>query len=242
MPSLWEILEYKKEKRHIYILLLSAPVLLSVYYYHGSSSGFQQLFPVYAAQDATGVFALYWRFLLFFLLMGAMPLLYGCGVEKWRASDLGLGLGDWKTGLRVVAITIPVVIVPLIWVAAGTPGLSAEYPMLRSLFQDSKLFIPYELAYVVLYYTAWEFYFRGFLLFPLSREFGGSNAILIQTISSCLIHLGKPESETMGSIAAGIIFGALALRTQSIWYAFILHATIGVLTDFFVLLQAGTSF
>jgi membrane protease YdiL (CAAX protease family) len=61
------------------------------------------------------------------------------------------------------------------------------------------------------------------------------NAILIQTISSSLIHLGKPEGEILGSIIVGIIFGAIAIRTRSFLYVFILHATIGVLTDIFIL-------
>ncbi|MBF0472368.1 MAG: CPBP family intramembrane metalloprotease, partial [Nitrospirae bacterium] len=61
------------------------------------------------------------------------------------------------------------------------------------------------------------------------------NAILIETISSCLIHIGKPPGETIGSIIVGVIFGLIALRTKSIWYVFILHAVIGVLTDIFII-------
>jgi membrane protease YdiL (CAAX protease family) len=58
---------------------------------------------------------------------------------------------------------------------------------------------------------------------------------MIQTISSCLIHLGKPESEIIGSIVVGILFGVIALRTRSIWYVFLIHAGIGVLTDLFII-------
>jgi uncharacterized protein len=122
------------------------------------------------------------------------------------------------------------------------PDIQSEYPMARLLLKDTRLFIPYELAYILLYYLAWEFFFRGFLLFGLAKDFGATNAILIQTISSCLIHLGKPESETLGSIAVGIVFGIIAIRTQSFIYVWILHFSIGVLTDFFVLKQLGLGF
>jgi membrane protease YdiL (CAAX protease family) len=94
------------------------------------------------------------------------------------------------------------------------------------------------LAYVVLYYVAWEFYFRGYLLFSLKKDFGALSAVLIQTISSCLIHIGKPEGEILGSIPVGILFGIIALRTRSFWYVFVLHAALGVLTDLFVLIRS----
>jgi membrane protease YdiL (CAAX protease family) len=115
------------------------------------------------------------------------------------------------------------------------PDVRSEYPLSRILFAHRDLVLWYEAAYVLFYYIAWEFFFRGFLLFPLAKRFGGMNAVLIQTISSCLVHIGKPEAEIFGSIFAGIIFGVLALRTRSFWYGFALHAGIGVLTDLFIL-------
>ena len=103
------------------------------------------------------------------------------------------------------------------------------------LFLRPDLIFPYEAAYVLLYYTAWEFYFRGFLLFSLKDRFGAMEAVIIQTVPSCLIHLNKPPGELFGSIVVGIVFGALAVRTGSFWYGWILHAAIGVLADLFVL-------
>jgi membrane protease YdiL (CAAX protease family) len=99
------------------------------------------------------------------------------------------------------------------------------------------LLMIYETAYVLLYYLAWEFFFRGFMLFPLARVFGGVNAILIQIIPSCLIHIGKPVGELTGSIIAGLILGGLALRTGSIWYGWIIHAALGVLVDLLVIFR-----
>ncbi|HNR08342.1 MAG TPA: CPBP family intramembrane metalloprotease, partial [Saprospiraceae bacterium] len=96
-------------------------------------------------------------------------------------------------------------------------------------------------AYIFFYYLVWEFYFRGFLLFGLAKIYGPAAAILIQTISSCLVHLGKPEGETLGSVAAGLLFGLLALRTGSIWYGWLIHFSLGVMTDFFILRNAGVS-
>jgi sensor histidine kinase regulating citrate/malate metabolism len=51
-------------------------------------------------------------------------------------------------------------------------------------------------------------------------------------IAACV---GTDDGEIIGSIFVGILFGAIALRTRSIWYTFILHASLGILTDLFVI-------
>ncbi len=227
---------------HTFIYLISAPVLLSLYYYHNTPDQFLKLFPGIHESAQSSVYQQYWKFFVFFILLGLCPFLYLIVFVKKPLSDFGLGMGNYRTGLKLVLLLIPFVIAPLIWIAAHLPDIKNEYPMARIFFQDNRLFWQYELVYILFYYLAWEFFFRGFLLFGLAKECGALQAILIQTVSSCLIHLGKPESETLGSIPVGIIFGIIALQTQSIWYVWILHFSIGVLTDFFVLKQAGVIF
>lgn len=225
--------------QHSYVYLLSAPVLLSLYYYHNSDTQFLHLFPALSNHVNIELYFQYWKFFLFFILAGLIPFLYVVLVVKKPLSYFGLGIGDYKLGLKLLAIIIPLVILPLIWIASHMPTIKAEYPLARSLITNSDLFWQYELIYIICYYIAWEFFFRGFILFGLAEKFGITHAILIQTISSCLIHLGKPEGETLGSIVSGIIFGYIAIKTRSIWYVWIMHFTIGVLTDYFVLKQLG---
>lgn len=244
IKSLLADLDFSAEKKHTYVLLLSAPLLLSLYYYHGAPSRFLEYFPSFAHEENAALYGHYWQFLCLFVLVGMLPFFYWLGVMKVPLAQLGLGLGDWKRGLLLVLILVPLLVVPLIWIAGGMPDIRGEYPMFRALYQKPQLFWRYEIAYILLYYVAWEFFFRGFLLFGLARDrdMGATNAILIQTISSCLIHLNKPESETLASIATGIILGVITLRTRSIWYAFVLHASVGILTDYFVLLRTGGIF
>ena len=54
-------------------------------------------------------------------------------------------------------------------------------------------------------------------------------------MASSLLHIGKPEGEILGAIPIGLLFGWFALRTRSIWYGWAVHASIGVLTDLFIL-------
>jgi membrane protease YdiL (CAAX protease family) len=88
-----------------------------------------------------------------------------------------------------------------------------------------------------LFYTAWEFFYRGFMLFGLRRYVGDWLAICIQTIPQCLWHIGMPTGEILSSIAGGILFGIMALRTRSILWPMLLHFSIGVFLDLFIVLR-----
>lgn len=79
---------------------------------------------------------------------------------------------------------------------------------------------------------AWEFIYRGYLLFGLKDKLK-EGAILLQMIPFVLMHLGKPELETVSTIFTGIIFGYVAYRGKSFWPAFIIHLFINI---FFVAL------
>jgi membrane protease YdiL (CAAX protease family) len=231
MKKWTDLLDFKKQDIHTYVLLLSAPVLLTIYRYHAYPGFFTPDFDFGLPADQNLSVN---QFIRFFGLFFVLPALYIKFVMKRSLTEFGLGLGDIKTGLKILAFLIPVIFVA-IYFAADMPDVRSEYPLAKSLLHEHSHLFFYEAAYVIFYYIAWEFYFRGVLLFGLKDRFGAFNAILIQTISSCLVHIGKPEGEIIGSIIVGIIFGIIALRTRSIWYVFILHALIGVLTDLFII-------
>ncbi len=225
---------FNKKDIHFYVMLLSAPILLTLYRYHGYPEYFFEYFPSMRNDPQAEIYSRYWQFILFFVLMFIFPALYVKLVMKKPLRDFGVRTGDLKYGSRWL-ISIPLIVVPLIYISSKMPDVRLEYPLAKVLLTDRQHLLVYELMYVVFYYIAWEFYFRGFLLFGLKERFGAVNAILIQTISSCLVHIGKPEGEIIGSIVVGILFGMIALRSRSIWYVFLIHASIGVLTDIFII-------
>lgn len=207
------------------VVLLSAPVLLTLWRYHG------------VVRDRYGpIEGCYLQFIYFFAIVGILPALYA-RASGVRLSELGLGAGDARFGAKLVLL-IPIMVLPTTYIASGMTDVRGEYPMCQMLYTHRDLVIWYELAYVAVFYTAWEFYFRGFLLFGLKNELGATNAVLIQTMASSLLHIGKPEGEILGSIPIGLLFGWFALRTRSIWYGWAVHASIGVLTDLFILASA----
>ena len=75
------------------------------------------------------------------------------------------------------------------------------------------------------------------MIFSLEARFGAFAAILIQTIPSAIVHIGKPVGESFGAILAGLVFGYLAVRTRSILYPLILHAVVGIGMDLFITIR-----
>jgi membrane protease YdiL (CAAX protease family) len=222
----------------LWVILLSAPLLLTLWRYRGQAAQFPAgLFGLTHA-PLRDLGAVLWQFASFFVLCGAVPLLFLVLRLRRPLAATGFGLGDRRFGLLACAAALPPVVL-VAWLSSRMPDVRAEYPLLRLLPARHDLFPLHAAAYTLLYYVAWEFFFRGFLLFPLRDAFGGAAAVLIQTTSSCLVHLGKPEGEMLGSIPFGILIGLLALRTRSFWYGFVLHAALGILTDAFIVFGSG---
>ncbi len=215
----------------------------------------------------------YWaRFILSFALLGVAPAILAAA---FREKPEALGLSAKAKALRS----------PIFWLAvpacacagaigALSPDLGAYYPYSRDLIARTREagigpLLGHYAAYFFLYYVPWEFFFRGFLLFPFAlaaeralggaagaggeREtVGGAGAsapsgavpliaalVLFQTIPSAMLHFGHPLSELAGAVAAGLGFGILAWRTRSILPGLILHAAIGFGTDGFIVLKGA---
>lgn len=166
-----------------------------------------------------------------FALFGIAPWLLMRHVLRTPPAACGLAIGDWRFGALAVAVLLPIIAVTMLVPAADFPSMRATYPVDKAAMLSAERFAWYAAGRVLLFYTAWEFFFRGLLLFGLRRQLGDLTALLLQTLPSALWHIGYPDSELYASIAGGLLFGWLALRTGSILWPFLLHAGIGLITD-----------
>jgi membrane protease YdiL (CAAX protease family) len=170
-------------------------------------------------------------FLCTVVLFGAVPLVLIRKVWKMPLKDFGVTFGDWKFGLSATAIMLPVIAVAFLLPAAKMEDMRAFYPVDKAAADSMARFLPYAAGRVLLFYVGWEFFFRGFLLFGLRESVGDITAICIQVLPSVLWHIGYPTGELYSSIAGGLLFGWLAIRTRSIFWPLLLHAGIGMITD-----------
>ncbi len=220
------------------IILFSIPLILSAYIYYGMPERFVQIFSPLTSRPFFDFYSHIYQFLSVFILFFLLPCIIIKFLFKGNLKDYGLSWGDKKYGLKFVFIVIPLIALPVIYLSSKMPEFQAEYPLAKSIIHFSNYLIIYELFYVF-YYIGWEFFFRGYILFGLREKFGDIYAILIQTIPSVLLHIGKPLNETIGAIVVGIGFGYLALRTRSIFWPLLIHLFCGVALDIFIIIQVS---
>jgi len=154
--------------------------------------------------------------LIYFLILPLAVILF---ILRRNPLDFGLRLGNVKIWSFYVVATI-IVALPVLYFASRIDSLAHYYTVQQ--FNITR----YSLQTLV-YLFAWEFIFRGFLLFGLKGKLKEAS-ILIQMVPFVLLHVGKPEIETLSTIIMGIYFGWVAYRGNSFWPAFIIHAVINI--------------
>ena len=154
------------------------------------------------------------------LYFAILPILTMAVVLRRNPLDLGLRLGDVKTWSRQVAI-VCIIATPILVAASFSPSFQSYYKMLDFNW------LTYTLTTAASLFAS-EFFFRGFLIFGLKDKLKESS-IFIQMIPFVLVHLGKPEMETISTILTGILFGYIAYKGKSFWPAFIIHMFINLL-------------
>lgn len=161
------------------------------------------------------------RLMLFFLIpMAVIMFLF-----RDSPRDYGFQIGDWRAGLILTAGSI-MLIAPILYVLARSD------PSMKDYYDWQVQFLPWQLMVEMF---AWEFFFRGWLLFGYARKFG-PEAIWLQAVPFALAHLGKPEIETLSTIFGGFVFGWIAYRTRSFLYPFIIHFFV---SSFTIIVAAG---
>ena len=83
-----------------------------------------------------------------------------------------------------------------------------------------------------LYMFAYEFLFRGFLLFACLAAMPAAFAIAINTVLYVLAHVPKGPREALGSIPLGVVLCLSAIETGAIWAAFLIHVIMSQLNDY----------
>jgi uncharacterized protein len=212
-------------------ILLSAALLPTLHRYFGSIEFARTYLPELSASSAS-VF----MFISAFIVFGMIPLALVVFLWKESPVNYGLRLGDWRLGLKANAVLFPVIAIMLLYPSSMTTEMTGFYPLDRTAGESVYMFLRHEIARVLFFYSAWEFFFRGFILFGLRKYVGDWLAICIQTIPSCLWHIGMPTGEIFASIAGGLLFGILAIRTGSILWPLLLHVLIGITLDLFIVI------
>jgi membrane protease YdiL (CAAX protease family) len=177
----------------------------------------------------------YWSLCSFFFYF-FVPLLFIRYLWKESLLEYGLSFKGIITGMKYYIVFL-LFMLPLVWMVSYTDQFQQSYPFYKLQYPNATLnhFIIWQCFYF-LQFLGLEFFFRGFMIHSLKNRFG-FYAIFIMMIPYCMIHFGKPWPETIGAIFAGIILGAMSLKSNSIWLGVLLHYSVAITMDIFSLIH-----
>jgi membrane protease YdiL (CAAX protease family) len=225
---------FNRENRKPTIILLSAPVILTTFRYYGTKDFYLNHLALSFSLFGNGELAsALYTFFSSLILLGLLPALMIKFIFHESLSDYGVRLGDWQFGAKAFLILGPV-LAALTYPSSRMESFVAEYPLYKGAGASPSIFIVYSLLYLV-YYIGWEFFFRGYMQFGLGGRLGVAIAILVQTLASCLLHIGKPGAEIYSSILGGIVWGMVVFRARSLLPVLLLHWLLGISLDAFII-------
>ncbi len=164
-----------------------------------------------------------WGKLSGFLFLGILPLLglffgfpsFGLQETGIIAAEAGQNAILWFVVLSILFLVINLII-------GRTAEVQQKHPQMRFEQWNARQIGILILGWF-LYILAYEFFFRGLLLFPIAAKFGIWPAIGCNVFLYTLAHVQQGTGETIGAMVFGILFCLASIDTGSFWVAFATH-------------------
>lgn len=207
-------------------LLLGAAVVTFLTYYNAQPYSLWSAGPIRSQRTWEEYLVVNTTALLF------LPCLLIFGVLREGLDGFGFRLPE--PGASRLAFFGYLLMLPILLVAARFPSFQNYYPLQPQAAYSWKAFLFHTLSYGF-YLFCWEFFYRGFLTFGLSRAFGFPVAIGLQAVAFGIMHWGKPLPEFYGSFVGGIALGMLAAWGRSFLPCFAVHWAVSVTFDLLVM-------
>jgi len=159
------------------------------------------------------------------LCFGLLPLAVALLVFRLRLSEYGLrGFAPYPAALLTAACCAAAGAVAYFNPAHREPG--GRYPSFQIDGWTPGVWL-LEAASWALYILAYEFMFRGLLLYAL-LPWGPWPAIAVNTALYVCTHLYKGQAESIGAVFFGVLLCLLTLWTGSLWPAYLVHLSLAV--------------
>jgi membrane protease YdiL (CAAX protease family) len=127
---------------------------------------------------------------------------------------------------------------PLILLAgyfsARSPSNLDHYPQIRIEYWTLGTLLVSAVSWIV-FLVAYEFFFRGFILFSTLSVLEPWPAIALNCALYAFAHFYKGPGETFGAIPVGVLLCYLTLRTGNIWSAVTIHSVMALSNEWFSL-------
>lgn len=171
--------------------------------------------------------------LLGVLFFGIFPVITVGFLYSIDFYQLGVNINKWSFSAKWLLILTPLILFTNYANSKKEDNL-LMYPQFRIQNWDLKILLLSALSWIS-YLIAYEFMFRGFLLFTCYYAFGSLLSVTINVCIYALVHVPKGIKETIGAIPLGIVVCLFTLKTGNIIFALILHIILALSNEWFSL-------
>ncbi len=216
-----------------FVTILEVSIGFIAYFFLSKSHQLKQQFIGRYGKESTKTRWVVFERLLGVFFFGIIPLITLLFFLKKDTSIYGLNFNHLLTSLYWIIGLAPVLII-LNYLNSNKEDNLAMYPQIRVKEWDKKLLFISASTWV-LYLLAYEFMFRGFLLFVSVDYLGVWPAIALNMGIYALVHVPKGRKEAIGALPLGLLLCIITLQTGQIWVAFILHVVLALSNEWFSL-------
>jgi len=156
-----------------------------------------------------------------FLFLGALSYWVALHLLNCSPAEVGIGFTLGPVGKKWVLIAAIVLPALMLWIGRSKENLW-QNPKIRARHWTWALVILNTLSWII-YLFAYEFFFRGFLLFPCITEFGLVWAIIINVVLYTLAHADQGRSMMIGAVVFSIVLSLISYYTGNFYAAFLIH-------------------
>jgi membrane protease YdiL (CAAX protease family) len=203
------------------------------YYYFGHSTVMKKYFAQRFYGDAFWINWILFKKFSGFLFMAILPALFYAILFHGHPTDFGITIQHIMVNWKWLLI-IPVVLVLINSLLARGSALMQQYPQMRISNWTGGRFLLSAIGWSA-YLLAYEYLFRGLLLFSSYEAFGVWPAIAINVAIYSAVHIPKGMGETLGAIPFGILACVVTFSTGTILIAVIAHISLAVSMEYFTI-------
>jgi membrane protease YdiL (CAAX protease family) len=204
-----------------------------VYYFFSKSEKLKILFTAKFGIERTKVLWILFERLTGVFFFGFVPAIMVLFLYQKELNQFGVNLNEFTYSLYWILGLTPVIIV-LNYLNAGKKDNLDMYPQIRKKNWNTQLIVVSALSWIV-YLMAYEFMFRGFLLFVSVQYLGVWPAITLNVAIYALVHVPKGIKEAVGAIPLGVLLCIISLQTGSILVALVVHIIMALTNEWFSL-------
>lgn len=156
-----------------------------------------------------------------FLFLGALTYWIARHWMGFSPTEIGINFTLNPIGKKWILAALVIIPILMLWIGPKKENLWKN-PKIRARHWTWTLVILNTLSWVI-YLFAYEFFFRGFLLFPSIAKFGLASAIVINVVLYTLAHVDQGRAMMMGAAIFSVVLSLVSFYTGSFYAAFLIH-------------------